>query len=144
MAYEYVYWPESLPRKALLDSFSPTVPSSITRSTPDMGLPLQRTRGDYPASPISCTYVMTREQLDTFSDFCKSIGGRSFWMPYPDPLNLKFTKDKWWYARINPSSDEAIATPSAIGGGKFEVSLQFDFWTLKPGEVPPFLAGGGD
>lgn len=144
MAYEYVYWPVSLPRKALLDSFSPTIPSSIKRSTPDMGLPLQRSKGDYPADPISCTYVMTRDQVVLFRDFCKSIGGRSFWMPYPDPLHPTFTADKWWYARINPSSDEAIATPQAVGGGKFEVSLQLDFWTLKPGEVPPFLSTGGE
>lgn len=144
MAYDYVYWPESLPRKALLDSFSPAIPSSIARSTPDMGVPLQRTRGDYPADPISCTYVMTREQVVTFRDFCKAIGGRSFWMPYPDPLHPVYTSDKWWYARINPSSDDAITNPTAIGGGKFEVALQLDFWTLKPGEVPPFLAGGGD
>lgn len=131
-----LYWPLSLPRKALLDGYAPVVTSAAIRETTDRN-PLHRGWGDLMLDAYACKYVMTGTQVRVFRDFCRLSGARSFWMPHPDPADPAYTADKWWYARIRPSGENTVSEASAVGGGRFTVPVSLEFWRMVPGVTPP-------
>jgi len=145
MAYEYVYLPQVLlPFYPQRKTHVQTIPNGIQRENPEIGAALQKTMYDPVLTPVTGTYYLRQSKLDMLVDFYTIIGGRSFWLPFPNPRSSKFTKDKWWYGRINPDSTDAIANPQIIATGLFSVTLKYDFWNLVPGVAPPYEAVGCD
>lgn len=132
MALDFMFWPESLPVKALLDGFAPTIPSNIVRAEMDAGAARQHSRGDVVIEPIAFAYYMDETQLNTFREFCKIIGGRSFWIIFPNPKDPgRYVEGKYRYFRIKGNQD-VISDPEAEGGGKYTVSVTFEFWCMVP------------
>ena len=133
MALEESYWPKSLPTLALLNGFNPGIASNIVRTSVDSGAARQRSGGDIVIEPLTFSYSMTEDQLYVFREFCHAIGGRSFWMVFPNPNDPRYQGGKLRYFRIK-GGQEVVSEPQAEGGGYYTVTVTFEFWTQWPGK----------
>lgn len=142
MAYEELYWPESLPSCSLINGYSCAIASNIVRTEMDTGAARQRSRGSIVLEPLEVSFFINSVQLDTLREFCHSAGGRSFWMPFPDPHDSRYDNSNLRLVRLKPKSD-AITTPRPIKPGLFQVDISIEFWSMWPGKPRPEAGGNG-
>ena len=134
MALDFLFWPDELPTKALLDGYTPTIASNIIRADVDSGPARQRSRGNVVTETINFSYSMTESQVHSFREFSKIAGARSFWNVFPNPNDERYAGGKYRYMRFNGRQD-VISDPVAEGGGEYTVNVSFDFWNMVPAKT---------
>ena len=81
MAYSEIFWPLSLPQKALVDSYSETPAYDVITTEMETGPQRQRKRSSAAIETRAVKYWITDAQRTTLKAFLSDNAGRSFWWP---------------------------------------------------------------
>jgi hypothetical protein len=105
-----IYWPDFLPQKPLLDSFSEQSDPQIAEFQSDIGETLTRRRSTVEIKRMSMNFLMSYQQLSNFKDFYKKSianGALAFYMPHPitgDAVKVKLGSNGYTYNPVSNSS----------------------------------------